>query len=519
MNQHEPTRHLALPALTLVALVALAGVACSGDDDAQTASTTDSLTELAWDANSDTEGGLDRKLSDGDDGVAPGACLTEVFCVDTSDCAPGHRCNHTISPPSCQRLYCGQEGDPCDPGEGDALCQEGLTCVGGEAPTCERGCQPDCAGRDCGPDGCGGICGMHQGGCALPGDVCQDSGTCCTPMCTDRACGDDGCGGSCGDCPTLSVACRVASCQEGECVAALDEDDTPCLEHGACQGGVCLTAGWPMVVIPAGAFWMGCNDSDPESPAYDERCQALERPQHEVTTPTYAIDLQETSVADWQACVQAGACDELLDPGCFWGETNYGKPGKEGYPVNCVSWQQAVDYCQWRAPGARLCSEAEWEKAARGGCETLPGQDCRTSMRLYPWGNEDPVDAAAAAGAPVGNFSDESAAAPEKEIIEGYDDGYSFTAPVGSYPSGASPYGALDMPGNVWEWVQDRNYLNYEGAPSDGSAWEPADSATRVYRGGSYFNLDRYIRASARLDAVPEFTGQLIGVRCCRSLP
>jgi formylglycine-generating enzyme required for sulfatase activity len=424
-----------------------------------------------------------------------------------------------VSPPSCQRLYCGQEGDPCDPGEGDALCREGLTCVDGQPPTCAAGCQPDCTGKDCGDDGCGGFCGLHQGDCALPGDVCQGDGSCCTPACADKACGDDGCGGKCGECATPVMACRIAICEGGQCVMTQVDDEAPCQEHGACQAGVCLTPDWPMVVIPAGAFWMGCNDSDAGSPAYDDECYELERPQHEVTTPTYAIDLHEASATDWGACVAASSCDPLVDGSCFWGETSYGKPGQESHPVNCVTWQQAADYCPWRTPGARLCSEAEWEKAARGGCETLPGQDCRTATRVYPWGNEGPAAAATALGAPVGNFSDESAAAPEKEVIEGYDDGYIYTAPVGSFPAGASPYGLQDMAGNVWEWVQDRNYFGYEGAPTDGSAWDTPDGENRVYRGGSYFNLGHYVRAAARLDTVPEFTGQLIGVRCCRSLP
>ena len=499
---------------TMLALpLAIVVTACSGDDGARgeaDANNSDLIADLVWDASS----------SEGGETVGPLPCLTDTPCVDASDCEAGHRCNHTISPPSCQRLYCGLEGEACDPAHGDALCVEGLHCIDGDAPSCAAACQPACDDKECGPDGCEGSCGLHDGACARAEDVCLADGSCCTPACDGLDCGDDGCGGSCGDCEAPELACEVASCEDGQCVHAAAEDGSACLDDGVCDAGNCATADGGMILVPAGAFWMGCNESDAASPAHDEECHDVERPQHEVTTSAYAIDRHEVSVTDWLACVQANACEEILDVHCLWGKTAYGKAGQEEHPINCVNWQQASDYCEWRDPGGRLCSEAEWEKAARGGCETLEGEDCRTASRLYPWGNGDPLSASTAAGALLGNFSDEAAGEedPGKDIIEGYDDGFAYTAPVGTFPAGTSPYGVLDMAGNVWEWVQDHPPYDYEGAPTDGSAWESVEASDPIYRGGAYFNLARYQRASARLASDPKFTSQFLGLRCCRSL-
>ena len=147
----------------LAVTVAILVMACAGNDDGTTTdSRGDTATALLWDVTSgDGAGPVDTSES-GE--TIP--CLTDTPCVDVGDCEAGHRCNHSVSPPSCQRIYCGQEGDACDPAHGDALCAEGLHCIDGDHPSCAAACQPACEDKECGPDGCDGSCGLHDGACA-----------------------------------------------------------------------------------------------------------------------------------------------------------------------------------------------------------------------------------------------------------------------------------------------------------------------------------------------------------------
>ena len=190
-----------------------------------------------------------------------------------------------------------------------------------------------------------------------------------------------------------------------------------------------------MVMVPAGQFWMGCNS------AIQAQCdqRPAELPYHIVTLAAFAIDKTEVSQADYKSCMDAGPCSA---PARGFDPQTHGS-----FPVANVLWSQARDYCRWKRK--RLPTEAEWEKAARG-----------TDGRVYPWGNAQP-------SCPGGLCC--CSTTPEA---------------VGTYPSGASPYGALDMSGNVREWVADPYDANYYVTATAIDPPGPACGTLRVLRGG-----------------------------------
>jgi formylglycine-generating enzyme required for sulfatase activity len=228
-----------------------------------------------------------------------------------------------------------------------------------------------------------------------------------------------------------------------------------------------------MVLIPAGEFLMG---SDPKK---DEGAYNDEQPRHTLYLPDYYLAKTPVDVAQYAAFVQATG---HKPPGNWKGLISKKPPqDKLNHPVTEVSWRDAVAYCQWLAATTgkvyHLPSEAEWEKGAQG-----------SDGRIYPWGNEwDATRCNSKEGGPGD------------------------TTPVGVYPDGASPYGLLDMAGNVWEWTWSLKE-DYPYDPEDGR--EDADAeGRRVVRGGSFNNNDRNVRCAYRNRNNPNNTNTNNGFR------
>jgi len=231
--------------------------------------------------------------------------------------------------------------------------------------------------------------------------------------------------------------------------------------------------GMHLVYIPAGEFTMGASEDDSE--AGDS-----ERPVHVVSLSAYWIDQSEVTNGMYDHCVQAGACQPPGESSSKTRMSYFGDAAFESFPVIHVSWENAVDYCRWA--GRRLPSEAEWEKAARG-----------TDGRLYPWGNSPP-------GIRLANF----------------DNLLGDTEQVGSHPAGASPFGVLDMAGNVSEWVADWYQANAYLESLYKNPVGPSSGEFRLFRGGSWFHPARSLRASSRLWNYPDLQADTLGFRCAK---
>jgi formylglycine-generating enzyme required for sulfatase activity len=244
------------------------------------------------------------------------------------------------------------------------------------------------------------------------------------------------------------------------------------------------SSGAQMALVPAGMFIMGSDDGGSD-----------ELPESEVYLKDFYFDVYEVTNAQYAECVAYGGCDPPRSSESGKRSSYYGNPDYDDYPVIYVSWNNASNFCQWA--GKRLPTEAEWEKAARG----IDG-------RTYPWGNEFDCS--------KGNFDDvkdrDYYVNPGGEGCDGFVD----TAPVGSFPTGVSPYGVYDMAGNVWEWVSSL-YQEYPYDEDDGRE-SPYASGLRVLRGSSFYGHILSLRVASRhYGATQDSTGYGIGFRCARS--
>jgi len=449
---------------------------------------------------------------------------TVVVCDELPDGAHTD-CNVPVCDPdtgACLAVAA-NEGLGCEDGD---LCTEGEVCVEG---LCADGVQKSCDdANECTDDVCtaGVGCEYGPGGEGEPcdgGDGVCVAGICCIPDCDGKECGDDGCGGVCGSCGD-SVECVDGLCQplcgNGLCVDA-GENCSTCVADCGCDPDLeaCIqvtTGEWvcaaKLVEIPAGTFWMGCNNC-PGSTVQDPYCEDREHPYHEVHLDTYYLDRTEVTADQYAVCVVAGPCSAAgtADGLCTWQEADKGE-----HPINCVTWSQAYEYCQWA--GKRLPTEAEWEKGARGGCELNGGANCEAASRMYPWGNDPPTC----------DHAVRSMCGDDTEPV------------CSKSPLGDSPYGLCDMAGNVGEWVGDWYGSDYycagEGAdtedpwtycpacdpwPGSPAAWldpqGPSSGSRRSARGGSLYNNYVNIRVSNRGQGLLTSADGDLGFRCARS--
>ena len=242
-----------------------------------------------------------------------------------------------------------------------------------------------------------------------------------------------------------------------------------------------------MMLIPAGTFTMGSPEDEPER-------RDNEDPQHKVTLSQFFMAKYPVTQAQWRAVTNLPQVKRELNP-------NPSKFKGDMRPVESVSWYDAVEFCdrltiktnrQYRLP-----TEAEWEYACRAGTTTpfhfgaiittnfanYRGTDGEQFKRFGFYGN-----------------------GPESDYREE-------TTPVNQF-EGANAFGLYDMHGNVWEWCQDHWHSNYEGAPTDGSAWLTEDKETRrVRRGGSLINSSSYCRSACRYEFEPGVVNKVIGFR------
>jgi formylglycine-generating enzyme required for sulfatase activity len=255
----------------------------------------------------------------------------------------------------------------------------------------------------------------------------------------------------------LLFGCGSSGGAHGDADAAIPKDSPKGIDATLPDASVA-----DMVEVPAGAFTMGC-----------DACDADEAPAHQVVLSRFFIDRTEVTQAAYAACAS-----------CTAPSANYTPQATPMKPVSNVTWDQAVAFCA--SVGKHLPTEAQWEKAARGGADA----------RSYPWGETTTN--------PCLYANIDTCATGVRE--------------VGQLPMGASPYGALDLAGNLWEWTADHYAADaYTSATTGTDPAGPATGTQRVYRGGSSGNMLTLARTSNRASAYsPNVGGSGLGFRCAQ---
>ncbi len=227
--------------------------------------------------------------------------------------------------------------------------------------------------------------------------------------------------------------------------------------------------GMTLLYVPEGEFSMGSDTGEED-----------EKPAHPVYLDAFWIDETEVTNKQYAGCVSSGACTPPSSNSSNTQTGYYGNAEFDNYPVIYVNWDQAQAYCAWA--GRRLPTEAEWEKAARG-----------PDGNTYPWGET----------------------APSKNLLN-FNGNVGDTTAVGKYPDRASPYGALDMAGNVWEWVNDPYDATYYQSSPSSNPLGPVSGDGRVLRGGSWLDYVSGVRSAIRFRLDPAYTSYYGGFRCAR---
>ena len=229
-------------------------------------------------------------------------------------------------------------------------------------------------------------------------------------------------------------------------------------------------SGLEFVALAAGSFHFGCEPQDTD-------CGDDERPGHQVEVAPMWLGKTEVTVEAYARCATGGACTAPNTGGAC----NWGVAGRERHPINCVDWTQADAFC--RHLGGRLPTAEEWEYANKGG-----------ESRIYPWGDDPVTDKRA-------NFADAQYKRkyPRAFDVPGQDDGWVESAPVGTYPAGATRQGLLDMAGNVIEWTGGEFATGQMEARGGGWATD---------------SVSRRLRASYRTGRAPSHWDAMLGFRC-----